>query len=259
MKKKMSLKELDFNNAGSWPRQWQLGFCVALGLLILFLLWNFLTRPKGAQLESLENEETTKRAEFEKLQGQAANLEPLKQQLAQMEQQLQQMLRQLPSKTEMPDLIVDISQTALATGIANELFQPGAETAQEFYAEKPIELKMVGTYHQFGAFVSGVASLPRVVIMTMHDISLKPREASGADKGKKPAGIGPGTVLELKGTVKTYRYRDPNEDLEGGDTTTANGGKPAAAPGTPPVPGAAAVTSGVQNTQAAANQAGGSR
>ena len=237
MKKKMSLKELDFNNAGSWPREWQLGFCIALGLLILFLLWNFLTRPKSAVLEGLEADETTKRQEFEKLQGQAANLEPLKQQLAQMEQQLQQMLRQLPSKTEMPDLIVDISQTALATGITNELFQPGDETALEFYVEKPIELKMVGSYHQFGAFVSGVASLPRVVIMTMHDISLKPRETPGGtpgDKKKKPVGIGPNSVLELKGTVKTYRYRD--EDETAADSTTpgaqpASGAPAAAAPG----------------------------
>ena len=115
-----------------------------------------------------------------------------------MEQQLQQMLRQLPSKTEMPDLIVDISQTALATGIANELFQPGPETPKEFYAEKPIALRMVGTYHQFGAFVSGVASLPRVVIMTMHDISLTPRDGNEA-------------TLELEGTVKTYRYLDEEE------------------------------------------------
>lgn len=259
MKKKMSLKELDFNNAGSWPREWQLGFCVALGLLILFLMWNFLTRPKGATLEALESDETAKRAEFEKLQGQAANLEPLKQQLAQMEQQLQQMLRQLPSKNEMPDLIVDISQTALATGIANELFQPGAETLQEFYAEKPIELKMVGTYHQFGAFVSGVASLPRVVIMTMHDISLKPKDAAGNAPGKKPVGLAAGGVLELKGTVKTYRYRDPNEENTDGTATGATPGATPPAAGTPPVPGAAAVTSGVQKTQAAANQAGGSR
>ena len=224
MKKKMSLKELDFNNAGSWPREWQLGFCVALGLLILFLMWNFLTRPKGATLEALEMDEGTKRAEFEKLQGQAANLEPLKQQLAQMEQQLQQMLRQLPSKNEMPDLIVDISQTALATGITNELFQPGAETLQEFYAEKPIELKMVGTYHQFGAFVSGVASLPRVVIMTMHDISLKPKnETPGAR-------IGGNTPLELSGTVKTYRYLDEEEAAQSAAPATAGGAAAAPAP-----------------------------
>src|SRR3546814_16713896 len=96
-----------------------------------------------------------------------------------MEAMLQQMLRQLPSRTEMPDLIVDISQTALASGISNDLFQPGAEVAREFYAEKPISLRMTGTYHQFGAFVSGVASFPRVVIMTMHDISPHPLQEIG--------------------------------------------------------------------------------
>lgn len=228
MKKKMSLKELDFNNAGSWPREWQFGFCIALGLLILFLLWNFLTRPKSAQLESFEAEEVTKRQDFEKLQGQAANLEPLKQQLAQMEQQLQQMLRQLPSKTEMPDLIVDISQTALATGIQTDLFQPGQETKKEFYAEKPITLRMVGTYHQFGAFVSGVASLPRVVIMTMHDISLKP-------KNVPPGGrIGANTALELSGTVKTYRYLDEEEAAEAQAAAAAPAGS--AAPAAPAAP-----------------------
>lgn len=253
MKKKMSLKELDFNNAGSWPREWQLGFCFALGMLILFLMWNFLTRPKSAVLEGLEADETTKRQEFEKLQGQAANLEPLKQQLAQMEQQLQQMLRQLPSKTEMPELIVDISQTALATGITNELFQPGDETALEFYVEKPIELKMVGSYHQFGAFVSGVASLPRVVIMTMHDISLKPREVPGSpsDKGRKPAGIGPDSVLELKGTVKTYRYRDEDDEATSAAGTAA--GTSAASGATVPNSPAAAATA------VAGQAAGGSR
>ncbi|MEQ1514670.1 MAG: type 4a pilus biogenesis protein PilO [Lysobacteraceae bacterium] len=227
----MSLKELDFNNAGSWPREWQFGFCIALGLLILFLLWYSMTRPKSAQLESFEAVEVDRRKEFEILQGQAANLEPLKQQLAQMEQQLQQMLRQLPGKTEMPDLIVDISQTALATGITNDLFQPGEETALEFYAEKPIELKMVGSYHQFGAFVSGVASLPRVVIMTMHNIELTPRVDAGADK-KKVVGIGPTTTLELKGTVKTYRYRDEEETASATPATPAAGG--AAATGAPP-------------------------
>jgi type IV pilus assembly protein PilO len=232
VKKKMSLKELDFNNAGSWPREWQFGFCIVLGLLILFLLWNFMTRPKSAQLKSFEADEVAKRTDYESLQGQAANLEPLKQQLAQMEQQLQQMLRQLPSKTEMPDLIVDISQTALATGITNELFEPEEETALEFYAEKPIKLKMVGSYHQFGAFVSGVASLPRVVIMTMHNIELTPRAdpSAGADKNKV-VGIGPNSTLELKGTVKTYRYRDEEETASETPAAgaTATGASPTAA------------------------------
>ncbi|MGH8077345.1 MAG: type 4a pilus biogenesis protein PilO, partial [Lysobacter sp.] len=99
------------------------------------------------------------------------------------------------------------SQTALATGISNELFQPGPEQPKEFYAEKPIALRMVGSYHQFGNFVSGVASLPRVVIMTMHDISLKPRAG-------KDAGITPNGALELAGTVKTYRYLDEDEMAE---------------------------------------------
>lgn len=206
-KRKMSLKELDFNNIGSWPREYRIGFCVIVGLLIFGLLWWVLTRDKGDQLEGLERTESDLRAEFETKQGRAANLEPLKLQLAQMEQQLQQMLRQLPSRTEMPDLIVDISQTALATGIQNELFQPGPESPKEFYAEKPIALRMVGSYHQFGAFVSGVASLPRVVIMTMHDIQLRPR---GGDKDPR-AGIRPDSPLELAGTVKTYRYLDEEE------------------------------------------------
>lgn len=203
-KKSIKLNELDFNNIGSWPQQAKIGFCIIIAAVIVGLAWYLFVSDKRTELEGLERQEADLRGEYETKQGRAANLEPLKQQLAQMEQQLQQMLRQLPSKTEMPDLIVDISQTALATGITNELFQPGSEQPKEFYAEKPIALRMVGSYHQFGGFVSGVASLPRVVIMTMHDISLKPRAKGGA-------GITPNSPLELAGTVKTYRYLDEEE------------------------------------------------
>ncbi|KLD79565.1 type 4a pilus biogenesis protein PilO [Xanthomonas hyacinthi] len=203
MSKKVNLKDLDFNNLGNWPQQAKIGFCVLLTLFILILSWFLLVSDKRDELGSLEQKETELRASFEKEQGRAVNLQPLKQQLAQMEQVLQQMLRQLPSKTEMPDLIIDISQTALSSGLANELFQPGPESPKEFYAEKPIALRMVGSYHQFGAFVSGVASLPRVVILTMHDINLKPRD--------KAAGITARGELELSGTVKTYRYLDDKE------------------------------------------------
>ncbi|MDV3255171.1 MAG: type 4a pilus biogenesis protein PilO [Lysobacter sp.] len=216
MSKKINIKELDFNNIGGWPQQAKIGLCVIIGIVIVGLAWWVFVRDQREQLAGLERTETELRAEFETKQGRASNLEPLKQQLAQMEQQLQQMLRQLPSKTEMPDLIVDISQTALATGISNELFQPGPEQPKEFYAEKPIALRMVGTYHQFGGFVSGVASLPRVVIMTMHDISLKPR---GEGKG---VGITANAPLELAGTVKTYRYLDEEEIAE---STAAQTGK----------------------------------
>lgn len=211
MSKKVDLKNLDFNNIGSWPQQAKIVFCAIVAVLILFLAWYLLISDRADELESLEGREAELRADFEKKQGEAANLGALKQQLVQMEGQLQQMLRQLPSKNEMPDLIVDISQTALATGIANELFQPGPEEPKEFYAEKPIALRMVGSYHQFGAFVSGVASLPRVVIMTMHDISLKPKGANAAP-GAAPAVITASTdALELSGTVKTYRYLDEEE------------------------------------------------
>ena len=193
-------RKLDINNIGGWPRNMQLVAAAVVTVVILILAYLLVFRGKKEELATLEGQETTLRKTFEEKQGQAANLEPLKQQLAQMEQELQQMLRQLPSKTEMPDLIVDISQTALASGIRNELFQPQPETTQEFYAEQPIQIRMVGNYHQFGAFMSGVASLPRVVIMTMHNISLTPKDKSGS--------------LVMEGTVKTYRYLDENDPAD---------------------------------------------
>ena len=217
-RQKMSIRDLDFQNTGSWPREYKLGFCAIVVLLIVGLAWWLFVRDKTDELEGLERQETELRAEFETKQGRASNLEPLKLQLAQMEQQLQQMLRQLPSKTEMPDLIIDISQTALATGLTTELFRPGPETPKEFYAEKPITLRMVGSYHQFGAFVSGVASLPRVVILTMHDISLKPR-------GNPSGGIRRDMPLELSGTVKTYRYLDDEEASAQEQAAAAKGGR----------------------------------
>lgn len=202
--KKINLKELDFNNIGSWPQNAKIVFCALLAIVIVVVSWFALISGKRDELETLERKEVSLRADFEKEQGRAVNLEPLKQQLAQMEQVLQQMLRQLPSKTEMPDLIIDISQTALSSGLTNELFQPGEEMTKEFYAEKPIALRMVGSYHQFGAFVSGVASLPRVVILTMHDINLKPKDPKTGITARSGA-------LELSGTVKTYRYLDDVE------------------------------------------------
>ena len=204
--KKFNINELDFNNIGNWPQNAKVVFCVVLALFIVIMGYLLVFRGQQEELAGLERKEVELRADFEKEQGRAVNLEPLKQQLAQMEQVLQQMLRQLPSKTEMPDLIIDVSQTALSSGLNNELFQPGVEVPREFYAEKPIKLRMVGSYHQFGAFVSGVASLPRVVILTMHDINLKPKGGQGV--------ITPGGALELSGTVKTYRYLDDAELAE---------------------------------------------
>ena len=201
MSKPMDVRSLDMNNPGAWPMPFKVGVGLILGIVIVVAVYIFYVKGQREELQKLEREHQGLRDTFEEKQGRAANLEPLKQQLAQMELMLQQMLRQLPSKNEMPDLIVDVSQTALASGISNELFKPGGETKKEFYAEKPISLRMVGSYHQFGAFVSGVASLPRVVIMTMHDIQLKPRGGNN-------------NSLVLEGTVKTYRYLDEEEQAE---------------------------------------------
>jgi type IV pilus assembly protein PilO len=222
--KKFNTKELDFNNIGNWPQKAKMVFCALLALLIVVLSFLLVVRGQMNDLESLESKESSLRQEFSNEQQRAANLEPLKQQLAQMEQVLQQMLRQLPSKTEMPDLIIDVSQTALSSGLNNELFQPGAESLKEFYAEKPIALRLVGSYHQFGAFVSGVASLPRVVILTMHDINLKPKDPKTGITARSGA-------LELSGTVKTYRYLDElemeaQEKAAAADKTAKPGGTP---------------------------------
>lgn len=206
------LRNLDTSNPGGWPGSVKAFFCAVLVVLILVLGWFLLINDQRELLDGEKSKESTLRTQFEQKQARAVNLEPLKQQLADMELMLQQMLRQLPSRTEMADLIVDISQTALASGIQNELFQPQAENKKEFYAEKPIKLRMVGTYHQFGAFVSGVASLPRVVIMTMHDISLKPRDGAKA-----------GGALVLEGTVKTYRYLDADEEAATAEATAQGG------------------------------------
>jgi type IV pilus assembly protein PilO len=166
--------------------------------------WYFFIDDQQDSLTSLASKEEQLKQEFATKQAKAVNLEALQQQLDEMQDMLRQLLRQLPSKTEMPELLVDVSQTALSAGLETELFQPGPETPKDFYAEKPITLRMSGTYHQFGTFISGVASLPRVVILTLHDVSLTPKTPA---KGGAPAD----GLLVLQGTVKTYRYLDDEE------------------------------------------------
>lgn len=190
-------RNLDRNDVGAWPTTVKYTFIVLLCAVIVFAGWYFKISNQQDDLATLQHKEMTLKKEFSQKQAKAANLEALRTQLDQMKDMLHVLLRQLPSKTEMPSLLIDISQTALAAGIDNELFEPGREVPKEFYAEKPIKIRMIGTYHQFGTFISGVASLPRVVILTMHDVSLTPLKSS--DK------------LLLQGTVKTYRYLDDDE------------------------------------------------
>ena len=205
------LNDLDWNNLGGWQTKFKVIAAVVVVTAILGLGYYFFINDQRIALEKLQKEEVSLKSSYATKYKKAAQLNDYRDQLEEMEIILQSMLRQLPSKNEMSDLIVDVSQTALASGIDNELFEPGAENLKDFYAEKPISLKMKGNYHDFGAFVSGVASLPRVVILTMHDISLKPTGDSLL-----------GGQLLLEGTAKTYRYLD---DEEVADIAVKAGGK----------------------------------
>ena len=129
--KNIDLKDLDFKSAGSWPMQVKYAACIFVIIIMLVLAWFLTIKDSRDELINLEGEELALKSDFEAKQARAANLEPLKQQLAQMELILQQMLRQLPSKNEMPDIIVDVSQQAIASGITNKLFQPGPEEPKE--------------------------------------------------------------------------------------------------------------------------------
>ncbi len=190
------LNELDFNDIGEWPM-------VVKAILILLLCgllgvgWYFLmVQDQYKALEKVEKVEKELRIDFEDKQARAANLEAYRAQLAEMRESFGTMLRQLPNRTEVADLLVDVSQTGLAAGLKFELFQPQKEVPREFYAELPIKLRVTGNYHQFGEFVSGLAALPRIV--TIHDIVIKPRSDKKGGEGS----------LVLNATAKTYRYLD---------------------------------------------------
>ncbi len=190
------LRTLDPRDPGRWPlavRAFFVGlvFIVCAGFAWYMLVWNE-DRPV---LQKAEADELELRSQFESKQQRAANLDAYKAQLGEMERSFGAMLRQLPGKTEVPNLLVDISQTGLAAGLQEKLFQPGSEKSNGFYAELPIKIKLVGTYHQFGNFVSGIAALPRIV--TLHDIQITPvgdTKNGGYDN------------LTMDVTAKTYRY-----------------------------------------------------
>jgi len=198
------LQRVDWNNPGALSSSARIVLGVGILAVVALVGWYFLINPKMEERSGYEAQEAGLRQDFESKQKQAANLEPLTEQLELMKAMLDQMLKQLPNKTQLADLLVDVSQEALAAGIEVQLFKPQAESVKDFYAEKPILLRMVGSYHQFGKFVSGVATLPRVVILTMHDVALTPATpAAGAKSGSG--------ALVLEGTVKTYRYLDDEE------------------------------------------------
>ncbi|NRB71603.1 MAG: type 4a pilus biogenesis protein PilO [Xanthomonadales bacterium] len=191
------LRDADFSDLGSATTAVK---ATLLSLLLVALCaagYFLLIKNKKEQLERTQAEELVLRADFEEKQRKAANLEAYEQQLKDMQELLETMFRQLPSETEMDKLLVDISQSALAAGIDVQLFEPQQEAQQDFYAERPIAIRMAGKFHEFGEFVDSVAALPRVVILTMHNVSLRLAED---DDGQ--------SKLILQGQVKTYRYVD---------------------------------------------------
>jgi type IV pilus assembly protein PilO len=196
------LQSLDPRDPGRWPLAVRAGavgafFVLLTGLLIYFFVWD----EQRPELQRREDQEQTLRQEFRNKHSKAVNLYLYKQQLKDIERSFGALLRQLPGKTEVPNLLVDISQTGLSAGLEEKLFQPQSEVKKDFYAELPIKIRLTGSYHQFGQFVSGIAALPRIV--TLHDIDIRSENKDAYDQ------------LSLELTAKTYRYLDEDEIAAG--------------------------------------------
>jgi len=190
------LNQIELNNFGEWPTPIKviaiLIACIALGGLAYYY-------DTSGQLEQLAQEQKTEqdlRVTLETKQQKAANLQAYRDQLAEMQETFGAMLKQLPNRTEVAALLVDVSQTGLANGLEFELFQPESEIPRDFYAELPIRIRVRGQYHDFGRFVSGLAALSRIV--TIHNVQI-------SSSGGQGAAVEP---LSLQATVKTYRYME---------------------------------------------------
>ncbi|MBT8765672.1 type 4a pilus biogenesis protein PilO [Metapseudomonas boanensis] len=192
--RKIDLADLDLNNLGSWPIAVKVIACLLLLVLVLALGYNFHLKDLEFQLDSKRAEEETLKQQFATKAFQAANLEAYKEQMKEMETSFGALLRQLPSDTEVPGLLEDITRTGLGSGLEFEQIKLMPESVQQFYIELPIQISVVGGYHDLATFVSGVASLPRIV--TLHDFEIKPLSQEGGSK------------LRMSILAKTYRYND---------------------------------------------------
>ncbi|MFT5395040.1 MAG: type IV pilus assembly protein PilO [Gammaproteobacteria bacterium] len=188
------INNLDPNNPGVWPMPVKAILFAVVFVAIVYAGWHFDITEQRVTLSGLEKKERDQLGVLDVRQKKAANLNALKEQMKEMQQNFGDMVRQLPNKTEVAGLLIDISQTGLSAGLEFKLFQPLGEAPREFYAELPINISVVGGYHQFGEFVSGIASLPRIV--TTHDISITP--VTGESVNGVPQ-------LEMKAVAKTYR------------------------------------------------------
>lgn len=192
----MDINDLDLTNVARWPAAAKAVVILFLMGCVIFLGYWFHTKNQLLGLEDVEKMEQDLKVRFEKKAEQAINLEAYEKQLDEMRESFGAMLRQLPNKTEVADLLVDVSQTGLASGLEFEMFKPEAEVPREFYAELPISISVIGEYHEFGDFVSGVAALPRIV--TLHNVSIR---RTGENSN----------LLAMNLTAKTYRYLEDDE------------------------------------------------
>ncbi|RVU84850.1 hypothetical protein EOL70_09530 [Leucothrix sargassi] len=174
--------------------------------LVLFMGYKMIIIDKMSELDSVVSKESSLKMTYETKQARANQLPAFRAQLKEMQQSFGSLMKQLPSGTEIPGLILDISEKGLSNGLEIELFKPKSEQQKEFYAEKPIELKAQGTYNQLAAFVSDLSGLPRIV--TISNIRLAPEDVKKTDKKKQAQPF----RLTMEAVIKTYRYMDENEE-----------------------------------------------
>ena len=209
---KINLSDLTLENMGSWPLAVKVFFCSFVFVMVLFCGYYFDIADAIIDLDSAARKEVNLRAEFENKQAQSASLQAYKLQLREIRQSFGALLRQLPSKTEVPGLLEDISKSGIASGLEFKSFSPSMEVRHDFYAELPITIEVVGTYHQFGEFISRISALDRIV--TLHDFIIKPVEVGPPNpsaKEKPDAKVRVGNQLVMQLTAKTYRYMDDAE------------------------------------------------
>lgn len=186
---------LNPNDPGAWPLAPKISLLVGVFVVILAAGWWFVWDAQLLDLQTREQEEETLKQQYLDKKRQAVNLDLYTQQLAEIDRSFGALLKQLPNKSEIEALLIEVNQAGLGRGLQFELFRPGQENVKDFYAELPISVKINGAYHDFGAFAADIARLPRIV--TLNNIAITPTSATGG--------------LSLDATTKTFRYLDDEE------------------------------------------------
>ncbi len=191
--REFDLGSLDFDNIGSWPTPIKVLIWVVLLVAVLAAGYYYHIEAMQLELARVETKEVELKKEFEKKAFQAANLDAYRQQMVEMEESFGALVSQLPSDTEVPGLLEDITNKGLLNGLEISAIDLQKEKAKEFYVELPIAITATGSYHDLGAFISGMAGLPRIV--TLHDFQI----SNNGDNANR---------LSMKILAKTYRYKD---------------------------------------------------